>query len=141
MEVVYTPTLGLNELNPRWYQVDRRRIGCTGAFDVKPNSTATYTVRGVLTTVFRHTNITFAPNVSATSIDQKNIQANPHNESLANYNFNSQLRAVNFSKDAENVNLLNLSDSLLRYFQGTAERVLQEEHYHWWTEFGVKVRF
>ena len=38
MEVVYTPTLGLNELNPRWYQVDRRRVGFTGAFDVKPSN-------------------------------------------------------------------------------------------------------
>ena len=31
MEVVYTPTLALNELNPRWYQVHRGRIGFTGA--------------------------------------------------------------------------------------------------------------
>ena len=47
MEVVYTPTLGLNELNPRWYQVERRRIGFTGAFDVKPTDNSTYTVRAV----------------------------------------------------------------------------------------------
>ena len=38
MEVVYTPTLTLNELNPRWYQVNRRRIGFTGAFDVKQSA-------------------------------------------------------------------------------------------------------
>ena len=46
-EVVYTPTLGLNELNPRWYQVERRRIGFTGAFDVKPTNNSAYTVRAV----------------------------------------------------------------------------------------------
>jgi hypothetical protein len=39
------------------------------------------------------------------------------------------------------VNLLNLNDSLLRYFQGVPERVLQEEHYHWWMDFGITVEF
>ena len=39
------------------------------------------------------------------------------------------------------VNLLNLNDSLLRYYQSVAERVLQEEHYQWWAEFGFKVEF
>ena len=39
------------------------------------------------------------------------------------------------------VNLLNLNDSLLRYFQSVPDRVLQEEHYHWWAEFGVKLKF
>jgi hypothetical protein len=39
------------------------------------------------------------------------------------------------------VNLLNLNDSLLSYFQSVPERVLQEEHYHWWAEFGVKIKF
>ena len=34
--------------------------------------------------------------------------------------------------------LLNLNDSLLRYFQGVPERVLQEEHYHWWMNFGLR---
>lgn len=35
----------------------------------------------------------------------------------------------------------DLNDSLLRYFQSVPERVLQEEHYHWWAEFGVKLKF
>jgi hypothetical protein len=177
MEVVYTPTLTLNELNPRWYQVKRRRVGFTGAFDVKPNTNTAYTVRAVfnrfiddhenrqrvryavanrridrelrdrthierisslsftgqhiiggsttfdyqllgaysdqndpltMTTVFRHTNVNFAPNVTATSIDPDNVQANPQNEVLANYNFNSQLRAVNFSMDRDVVVSANL---------------------------------
>jgi TonB-dependent receptor len=177
VEVVYTPTLTLNELNPRWYQVNRRRVGFTGAFDVKPNADASFTVRGVfnrfiddhenrqrvryavanrridhelrdrthierisslsltgqhiisgsttvdyqllgaysdqrdpltMTTTFRHTNITFAPNVSATSIDPNNVQANPQNEIVGNYNFNAQLRAVNFSMDRDVVGLVNL---------------------------------
>jgi TonB-dependent receptor len=177
MEVVYTPTLTLNELNPRWYQVNRRRIGFTGAFDIKPNTTTAFTVRAVfnrfiddhenrqrvryavanrridhelrdrthierisslsltgqhivngsttvdyqllgaysdqndpltMTTVFRHTNVNFLPNVTATSIDPNNVQANPQNELLANYNFNSQLRAINFSKDRDVVAQVNL---------------------------------
>lgn len=37
--------------------------------------------------------------------------------------------------------LMNLNDALLRYFQGVPDRVLQEEHYHWWTNFGLKVEF
>jgi len=47
MEVVYTPTLTLNELNPRWYQVHRRRVGFTGAFDVKQSADSQFTVRAV----------------------------------------------------------------------------------------------
>ena len=38
-------------------------------------------------------------------------------------------------------NVINLNDSLLRYFQGTSDRPLQEEHYHWWLEFGAKFDF
>jgi TonB-dependent receptor len=47
MEVVYTNTLGLNELNPRYYQVNRRRTGATGAVDFKPSDNTSYTVRAV----------------------------------------------------------------------------------------------
>src|SRR5262245_4044116 len=170
IDVVYTPTLTLNELNPRWYQVDRRRVGVTSAFDVRQSPDSTFTVRAVfnrfiddhenrqrvryavgnrridhelrdrthierisslgfngqqifggstiaddqvlvaysdqtdpltMTTVFRQTNIVFNPNVTATSIDPHNVQANPTNEDIANYNFNSQLRAVNFAKDRD----------------------------------------
>jgi TonB-dependent receptor len=39
------------------------------------------------------------------------------------------------------VNGLNLNDALLRYYQGTKDRVLQEEHYRWWMDFGVKFDF
>ncbi len=39
------------------------------------------------------------------------------------------------------VDMLNLNDALLRYYQGVNDRVLQEEHYHWWTEFGIKLDF
>jgi hypothetical protein len=47
VEVVYTPTLTLNELNPRWYQVNRRRIGFTGAFDVRQGNNAATKLRAV----------------------------------------------------------------------------------------------
>jgi TonB-dependent receptor len=170
LEVVYTPTLTLNEVNPRWYQVHRKRIGATGAFDVRQGADARMTFRGVfnrfiddhenrqrvrwavgnrridrelrdrthierisslsvsgqrlvtpsamldyqvigaysdqfdpltMTTVFRHTNIVFAPNVTPTSIDPDNIEVNVQNESLANYNFQQQIRATNFAKDRD----------------------------------------
>jgi len=177
MEVVYTPALTLNELNPRWYQVTRRRWGASGALDWKAGSNAAFTIRGLfnrfiddhenrqrvryaisnrridrelrdrthierisslsfngqhilhasttidyqllgaysdqtdpltMTTVFRQTNVAFAPNVTATSIDPNNIQASPSNENVNNYNFNSQLRATNFAKDRDAVASLNV---------------------------------
>jgi TonB-dependent receptor len=180
-EIVYTPTLGLNELNPRYYQVDRKRVGFTGAFDVKQGNDASYTIRGVfnrfiddhenrqrvrdavansridrelrdrthieriaslgltgtriargattidyqllgaysdqvdpltMTTTFRETRVTFAPNVSATSIDPANVQANPQNDNPANYNFLSQLRAVNFAKERDVVASANVRTPL-----------------------------
>jgi TonB-dependent receptor len=181
LEMVYTPTLGLNELNPRWYQVHRRRVGFTGAFDMKPGSDSSYTVRGVYnrfiddhenrqrvrwavanrrvdrelrdrthieriaslsfgatrivggsttidyqllgaysdqfdplttTTTFRHTNVNYAPNVSATTIDPNNIQANPSGETLANFNFLQQLLAINFAKDRDVVASANVRTPL-----------------------------
>jgi len=36
---------------------------------------------------------------------------------------------------------INLNNAKLRYYQGVPDRVLQEEHYHWWAEFGVKMNF
>ena len=50
----------------------------------------------------------FAPNVTPTSIDPDNIQANPLNEDLAPYTFNSQIRATNFAKDRDIVGAANL---------------------------------
>jgi TonB-dependent receptor len=40
-----------------------------------------------LESTFRQTGVTFAPNVTATSIDPTNIQANPANQNLNNFNF------------------------------------------------------
>ena len=37
--------------------------------------------------------------------------------------------------------ILNMNDALLRYYQGMSERLLQEEHYRWWSTFGVRVEF
>ena len=53
MEVVYTNTLGLNELNPRYYQVNRRRTGATGAIDFRPTDNSSYTVRGGVQSLHR----------------------------------------------------------------------------------------
>lgn len=39
------------------------------------------------------------------------------------------------------VNILNLNDSLLCYYLGVTDRPLQEEHYHWWLDFGAKFEF
>ena len=38
-------------------------------------------------------------------------------------------------------NVINLNDSLPRYYQGVPDRVLQEEHYRWWLDFGLKVSY
>ena len=40
-----------------------------------------------LESTFRQTGVTFAPNVTATSIDPSNIQANPANQNLSSFNF------------------------------------------------------
>jgi TonB-dependent receptor len=177
VEVAYTPALGLNELNPRYYQVARGRWGLTGAFDAKAGSNTTFTIRGLfnrfiddhenrqrvryavgnsridrelrdrthierisslglsaqhvvrgstvvdyqvlgaysdqydpltMTTTFRQSRVVFAPNVTPTSIDPDNVQANPLNENVDSFNFNSQLRATNFAKDRDIVGSLNV---------------------------------
>jgi TonB-dependent receptor len=176
MEAVYTNTLGLNELNPRYYQVNRRRTGATGAVDFRAADNSSYTVRAVfnrfiddhenrqrvrwlvgnsridrelrdrthierigslgitghtiaggsatldyellgaysdqfdpltMTTTFRESRVTFAPNVSATSIDPNNVQANATNDDVNNYNFQQQVRAINFAKDRDVVAAFN----------------------------------
>jgi TonB-dependent receptor len=60
-----------------------------------------------MTTTFRATRVTFAPNVTGTSIDPDNIQANPQNDSPANYTLLQQIRATNFSKDRDIVGSVN----------------------------------
>ena len=44
---------------------------------------------GTITTTFRQSNVNFAPNVTPTSIDPDNVQANPLNENLDAYTFNA----------------------------------------------------
>jgi hypothetical protein len=61
-----------------------------------------------MTTTFRETRVTFAPNVSAASIDPDNIQANPVSDTAVNYNFQQQIRAVNFAKDRDIVASANV---------------------------------
>jgi TonB-dependent receptor len=36
---------------------------------------------------------------------------------------------------------VNLSNAPLRYYEGVADRPIQEEYYRWWSTFGVKVSF
>jgi hypothetical protein len=50
--------------------------------------------------------------VTAASIDPDNIQANPQNENVNSYNFNSQLRATNFAKDRDGVASMNVRTPL-----------------------------
>ncbi len=177
VEATYTPALGLNELNPRYYQVNRKRVGASGALDVRPGGGSGLTVRGMfnrfiddhenrqrvrwlvgnsridrelrdrthieriaslgvnghsligasstldyevsgaysdqydpltMTTTFRESRVTFAPNVTATSIDPHNVQANPLNDDPSSYNFQQQIRATNYANDRDIVGLLNL---------------------------------
>jgi hypothetical protein len=61
------------------------------------------------------------------------------------YDRSTQMDITLLQKVARNArvyfNLLNVNDALLRYYQGQTQYVQQEEHYHWWAEFGVKVGF
>jgi TonB-dependent receptor len=179
VEVVYNNG-ALAELDLRYYQVKRRRVGFTGAFDARPSDNTTYTVRGVynryiddhenrqrfrnrvgnrrlerelrdrthlehisslsfngthntswasidyrvlgaysdqkdpltMTTTFRQSNVNFSPNVTATSIDPNNVQANPLNQDISAYTFNSQVRATNSASDRDIVGAFNLTKPL-----------------------------
>jgi TonB-dependent receptor len=61
------------------------------------------------------------------------------------YDTNSQLDMAVTQRLTRNLRVyvegLNLNDSLLRYYQGVPDRPLQEEHYHWSTNVGLKVEF
>jgi TonB-dependent receptor len=61
------------------------------------------------------------------------------------YDTNSQLDISIQQKITRNVRLyvdaLNLNDSLLRYYQGVPERVLQEEYHRWTLNFGARLEF
>jgi TonB-dependent receptor len=61
------------------------------------------------------------------------------------YDTNSQLDLSIAQRLSRNLrayfDALNLNDSLLRYYQGVPERVLQEEHYRWTLNFGAKLEF
>src|SRR5262249_10560019 len=168
------------ELNPRYYQVNRRRLGASGALDVRSvssnvtlrgifnrfiddhenrqrvrwavgnsridrelrdrthierigslgvsgnrlvgvSSTLEYQVSGAysdqsdpltMTTTFREPRVTFAPNVTPTSIDPDNVQANPLNDDSNNYNFQQQIRATNYANDRDVVALVNVRRAL-----------------------------
>jgi TonB-dependent receptor len=177
VEATYTTALGLNELNPRYYQVNRRRVGVSAALDVRQSPGSNVTIRGIfnrfiddhenrqrvrwavgnsridrelrdrthierigslgitaqhlvgsattldyhlsgaysdqfdpltMTTTFRASRITFAPNVSATVIDPDNIQANPLNDDVNSYNLQQQIRATNFANDRDIVGVVNV---------------------------------
>jgi TonB-dependent receptor len=61
-----------------------------------------------IATTFRQGNVTFAPNVTPTSIDPDNVQANPLNENLTSYTFNQQVRATNFAGERDIVGSADL---------------------------------
>jgi TonB-dependent receptor len=64
-------------------------------------------------TTFRQSKVVFDPNVSPTSIDPDNIQANPLNEDLSKSILNSQSSDDNFTSDRDWVAALNLTRSFL----------------------------
>lgn len=39
------------------------------------------------------------------------------------------------------VDVLNLTNAPLRYYEGVSNRPIQEEYYRWWATFGVKMNF
>jgi hypothetical protein len=105
-----------HELRDRTHIERITSLGLTGQRIVAGSATVDYQLVGAysdqfdpltMTTTFRHTNVNFLPNVTATQIDPNNVQANPQNEVLSNYNFLSQLRAINFSMDRDIVGQVN----------------------------------
>jgi hypothetical protein len=60
-----------------------------------------------MTTTFRESRVTFAPNVSPTSIDANNVQGNPTDDDVNHYNFQQQVRAITFAKDRDVVGAFN----------------------------------
>jgi TonB-dependent receptor len=179
VEVVYSAGT-LLDLDPRYYQVQRDRVGVTGALDFRQGANSSYTLRGVfnryvddhenrqrfrnrvgnrrlerelrdrthiehidsltfsgshltpwaaidyrvlgaysdqtdpltMTTTFRQSNVNFAPNVTPDSIDPDNVQANPLNQDVTAYTFNSQIRAANSAKDRDIVGAANIRKAL-----------------------------
>jgi len=63
---------------------------------------------GTIATTFRQSNVTFLPNVTPTSIDPDNVQANPQNENLAAYTFNQQVQAINSNVDRDIVGAVDV---------------------------------
>lgn len=61
-----------------------------------------------LDTVFRQSRVTFAPNVTSSSIDLDNIQANPLNENIASYTLNEQVYEPFLTRDREVTGSANL---------------------------------
>lgn len=61
-----------------------------------------------LDTVFRQSRVTFAPNVTPTSIDPDNIQANPLNENIASYALQEQIYEPFLTRDREITGSANL---------------------------------
>jgi TonB-dependent receptor len=61
-----------------------------------------------LDTVFRQSKVTFAPNVSAASIDPDNIQANPLNEDIGKYTLKEQQYEPFLTRDREWTGSANL---------------------------------
>lgn len=59
--------------------------------------------------VFRQSKVSFAPNVSAGSIDPDDIQANPLNEDVSKYTLNQQSTQIKFTEDRDYVGSVNLA--------------------------------
>src|SRR5262245_6895879 len=170
----------LLDLDPRYYQVQRNRVGVSGAFDITQSANNKYVVRGVynryiddhenrqrfrnrvgnrrlerelrdrthlehinslsfdgkhltrwaevdyhvlgavsdqtdpltMTTTFRQPNVNFAPNVTPTYIDPNNVQANPLNQDINAYVFNSQIQATNDARERDVVGAADLRRAL-----------------------------
>lgn len=89
---------GQHVLGPRGTTVDYR-LSWSRAQEHQPDR---------LDTVFRQSKVNFAPNVSASSIDPDNIQANPLNEDLSRYTLKEQVYEPFLTRDREVTGSANL---------------------------------
>ena len=88
-QTIYQASFGGDHVLPNFWQIDYK-ASIAFADEEEP---------GRLDTTFRQNDVDFMPNVSPTSIDPDNIQANPLNEDLSEYEFDDAAREDNTTSE------------------------------------------
>jgi TonB-dependent receptor len=97
-QMIATGSFGGSRLTARGWEID---FSVSASYANEDEPEAYYTT-------FRQEDVEFSPNVSATSIDPDNIQANPRNEDLDAYALDGISVEDNFTSDRDLVGAVNL---------------------------------